>query len=76
MKRVLFSVMIFIALFSLTSCHWDIWGSTVVEYGKGTGTISTKMGFVGAAPTYVSATKAAYTDRIVITWNKVTGADY
>ncbi len=76
MRKILFLMLSFVALLSLTSCHWDIWGSSVVEYGKGTGTISTKMGFIGEAPSYVSATKAAYVDKVVITWNKVTGADY
>lgn len=76
MKKIITLLFISSFLLLVPSCHWDIWSSTVVDYGKGTGTIDTSLGFVGAAPAYVTATKASYTDKIVITWNKVNGADY
>ncbi len=76
MKRLLIALLVISVILLSVSCHWDVWGSTVVEYGKGTGTISTTLSFTGEAPNYVSATRATYSDKIVITWNKVTGADF
>jgi len=37
---------------------------------------SSSSKFTGAAPSGVSATKSYYSDRIVVRWNSVTGADY
>ena len=76
MKKLLLPLIILSVLILSASCHWDIWGSTVTEYGKGTGAITTTENFTGDAPAFVQATKGIYGDRIVITWNKVTGADF
>ena len=63
-------------LLALTSCNWDLWEKSVKDYGTGYGNISATLTFVGDAPTYASATKAVYKDKIIITWNGVIGADY
>ena len=76
MKKLITPLLIIAVAFLSISCHWDIWGSTVTEYGKGTGAITTTENFTGDAPSFVQATKAIYGDRIVVTWNKVTGADF
>lgn len=76
MKKVTVALLVLSALMLSVSCRWDIWSSSVIDYGKGTGTITTKLNFTGEAPTYASATKALYSDKIVVTWNKVNGADF
>ncbi len=76
MKKLITAILVTFLLILSVSCRWDIWSSTVIDYGKGTGTITTKLNFMGDAPQYASATKALYSDRIVVTWNKVNGADF
>lgn len=76
MKRMIRALLVTSFVLLSVSCRWDIWSSSVIDYGKGTGTITTKLNFTGEAPKYASATKALYSDRIVVTWNKVNGADF
>ncbi len=76
MKKLITPLLIITVVLLSVSCRWDIWSSSVIDYSKGTGTISTSLNFTGDAPKYTSATKAVYADRIVVTWNKVNGADF
>ena len=79
MKRnhMLFMIILLLAgTLTLTSCRWDIWGSSPRDYGTGTGSTSSSLLYTGTAPTFVTATQARYSDKIVISWNAVTGADY
>lgn len=76
MRRIIIILLTAFILFTLTSCNWDVWTEDVLDYGSGYGNISTTLNFVGDAPRYAAATKASYTDKIIITWNGVTGADY
>ena len=77
MKRIRPVILLTILiLLALTSCNWDLWEKSVKDYGTGYGSISATLTFVGDAPTYASATKATYKDKIIITWNAVIGADY
>lgn len=76
MKKLITALLVTAVILLSVSCRWDIWSSTVIDYGKGTGTITTKLNFTGEAPKYASATKALYSDKIVVTWNKVNGADF
>ncbi len=79
MKRnhMLFAMILLLAgSLILTSCRWDIWGNSPHDYGKGTGSTSSSLLYTGTAPSFVTATQARYSDKIVISWNAVTGADY
>ena len=76
MRKLIIALLILTILFSLCSCNWEVWKENVIDYGSGYGNISTTLNFVGDAPKYVSATKASYSDKIIVTWNGVTGADY
>ncbi len=75
-RQIIITLLTTIALFALTSCNWDVWQNSVIDYGNGNGNVSATLNFIGDAPKYAWATKASYTDKIVITWNGVTGADY
>ena len=75
-KTLISIVLLALTLICTTSCRWDIWGSTPADYGQGTGGPSSSFMFSGEAPRYVSATKARFADKVVVSWNAVTGADY
>ena len=76
MRKLIITALTVLVLFTLSSCNWDVWQNSVIDYGSGYGNISTSLNFTGEAPKYASATKASYKDKVVITWNGVTGADY
>ena len=75
-KETICIILSTIILLLLCSCQWDVWGSEVIDYGKGNGTINTSYIFTGESPKYVTATKSNYADKIIVSWNGVTGADY
>lgn len=76
MKKNLILASIIIFIFSLTSCQWNLWSGDDFDYGKGQGSTNAKEVFTGQAPKYVTATQARFSDKIVVSWNPVTGADY
>ncbi len=73
-KLLLLLVVVVTMLFP--SCRWDIWGSKPSDYGVGTGTIGSSYLYNGETPQFVKATQARYSDKIQLSWNAVTGADY
>ena len=77
-NRKTFATLIIMSLVLLlsTSCRWDVWGSEYIDYGEGTGGPSSYFKFAGAAPQYMTATQARFSDKIIVSWNAVTGADY
>jgi hypothetical protein len=76
MRRIIIATLTVLVLFTFSSCNWDVWQNSVIDYGNGNGNVTATLNFVGDAPKYAWATKASYPDKIVITWNGVTGADY
>lgn len=79
MKRnhiLIATILLLAGSLTLTSCRWDIWGNAPKDYGKGTGSTSSSLLYTGKPPAFVTATQARYSDRIVISWNAVIGADY
>lgn len=76
MRRIIIALLTTLVLFTFSSCNWDVWQNNVKDYGNGNGNITATLNFVGDAPKYAWATKAVYADKIVVTWNGVTGADY
>ncbi len=76
MRRIIIAALTVLVLFTFSSCNWDVWQNSVIYYGNGNGNVTGTLNFVGEAPQYAWATKASYTDKIVVTWNGVTGADY
>ncbi len=77
MKKKLVSIIAISAvLFLVSSCNWDVWGAEYKDYGKGTGTTSSALIFKGDAPAALTSTQARFSDKIVVGWNSVTGADY
>lgn len=76
MRKIIIALLTILVLFTFSSCNWEVWQNNVIDYGHGNGTITATLNFVGDAPKYANATKGKYTDKIEITWNGVTGADY
>lgn len=76
MRRIITAALTVLVLFTFSSCNWDVWENTVIDYGHGNGNITATLNFTGEAPKYAYATKSSYTNKIVVTWNGVTGADY
>lgn len=69
-------VYISIALLSLASCSVDLYTSEFKEQEEHTIDVDVSESFDGTNPVFVSASKGAYTDRIVVSWSSVPGADY
>ncbi len=78
MKRSIIKIAILLiaTMAILTSCRLDVWGGEYKEYGTGSGGTSSSLIFTGASPAYPSATQARYSDKVVLNWNSVIGADY
>ena len=66
---------LFALLFLLASCNLSLMTGGVVSGGKDV-IVKPEEVFSGLAPSGVMASQSHYTDRIVIAWNAVKGADY
>ena len=58
------------------SCNADILSSDVPTYTGETSSSDTRVLFSGEAPKNIYASKSYYQDRIVVSFDSVTGADY
>ena len=76
MKKFAIILIISIFCFLFMSCNWAVWKDDPIDYGSGQGNTNSGFLFSGTAPTSVYATKARFSDSIVVSWNSVNGADY
>ena len=74
MKKTLF-VLVSVLLVMLVSCNLNLYTSAFSDQTINTA-ISEDSSFDGSAPVVLTATKAGYTDKIVLSWSSVAGADY
>ena len=74
MKRKAFTIVSLLILLLLPACNWDTLSSTFEDV-ESTGSSNTVMLFKGEAPRNVSSTQAIYSDRVVISFDGVSGAD-
>ena len=65
-----------VSLLGFAGCNMDLYTSEFKDQQVTTVDESLDNGFDGSNPVFLSATKGAYTDRISLSWTKVTGADY
>ena len=76
MKRAILKLLLIFHIVLLVSCNWAVWKDDPIDYGNGQGSTNSSFLFSGTAPTSVYATRARFSDKITISWNSVTGADF
>ena len=74
MKRKAFVVASLLLTLLLPACNWDTL-SSMFEDVESAGSSNTVMLFKGEAPRNVSSTQAIYSDRVVVSFDGVAGAD-
>ena len=71
-----FSILSFILCILLCSCNWNILSGSNPDIENGSSSGIAYSVFTGEAPRNIQATKSTYTDKIMLSFDSVKGADY